>query len=65
MLLKIWSFFDKNPPFTVQQLKALVIKEEFEIINWPSIFNIKNTSHIDAIEETFNDPVFSQITLDF
>jgi len=65
LLLKIWSVFDKTPPFTVQQLQALVIKEEFEITDWPTIFNIKSTPHSDAISETFNDPIFSQVTLDF
>ena len=64
-LLKIWSIFDRDPPFTTQQLEALVTKEEFEIINWPKIFNVKNTPYKDAINETFNFPPFSEITLDF
>tara|TARA_B100000795_G_C22694902_1_gene397171 strand:+ start:1 stop:945 length:945 start_codon:yes stop_codon:yes gene_type:complete len=65
LLLWVWALFDRNPPFTVQQLEALIIKEEFEIINWPEIFNIESTSHSDAINETFCDPILSKITLDF
>jgi len=63
-LLKIWAICDKKPPFTIQQLEALVIKEEFEIIDWPSIFDVKVTAYSDAINATFNDSVFSYITLD-
>jgi|TARA_B110000967_G_C18896311_1_gene570908 nucleoside-diphosphate-sugar epimerase len=65
ILLHTWSLFDKNPPFTVKQLQALVIKEEFEITDWPQIFNIKSTSYVNAINETFNDSTFSKVTLDF
>jgi nucleoside-diphosphate-sugar epimerase len=64
-LLKIWAFFDKNPPFTADQLKALVAHDEFEIINWPAVFEIKSTPFARAIDQTFNDPVYSKITLEF
>ena len=64
-LLKIWAFFDKNPPFTVEQLKALVIKEEFEVIDWPNCFNVPFTPFAAAIDETFNHPVNSKYELKF
>ena len=38
ILLKAWSLLDRNPPFTVDQLKALIIDEEFEVIDWPKRF---------------------------
>ena len=64
-LLSLWALFDRNPPFTTQQLEALIAKDEFEIINWPSIFDIEATSFKDAIEETFTDDRYSNVELDF
>jgi nucleoside-diphosphate-sugar epimerase len=64
-LIATWSLFDKNPPFTTQQLKALVAKDEFEIIDWPSIFNVPCTSFQNAINETFNDPRYSSVVMEF
>lgn len=64
-LLSFWAIFDKNPPFTTQQLEALTAKDEFEIIDWPSIFDINATSFKDAIEETFTDSRYSDVELEF
>jgi nucleoside-diphosphate-sugar epimerase len=64
-LLKIWGTFDKNPPFTADQLKALVAHDEFEVIDWPNIFGVQQTTFTDAINETFNHPQFSKIVLEF
>jgi nucleoside-diphosphate-sugar epimerase len=64
-LLWIWALFDKNPPFTTQQLEALNAKDEFEVIDWPSIFNVSYTSFSRAIEETFNHPIYSKVVLNF
>lgn len=65
ILLWIWGIFDKNPPFTTQQLSALIAKDEFEVIDWPIIFNVASTPFSTAMEETFNDPLYSQVTLEF
>jgi nucleoside-diphosphate-sugar epimerase len=64
-LLWFWALFDKNPPFTTQQLQALVAKDEFEVIDWPSIFKVSCTTFARAIGETFNDPVYSKVELEF
>jgi len=64
-LLKTWALFDKNPPFTADQLQALVAHDEFEIIDWPSIFNVKATPFAKAIDQTFNDPTYSKVVLEF
>lgn len=64
-LLWIWGLFDKNPPFTTQQLKALTAKDEFEVIDWPSIFGVPYTCFSDAIHETFCDPRYSKVVLEF
>ena len=64
-LLWAWAFFDKNPPFTTQQLAALSTKDEFEVIDWPGIFGVPYTPFAKAIDETFNDPVYSKVVLEF
>jgi len=64
-LLWVWALFDKNPPFTTQQLKALVAKDEFEVTNWPENFGVPYTPFEKAIEETFNHPVYSKVALEF
>lgn len=64
-LIATWSVFDRNPPFTTQQLKALVAEDEFEVTNWPEIFGVSPTKFDDAIRETFSHPVYSSIVLEF
>ncbi len=64
-LIWFWGLFDKNPPFTTQQLSALVAKDEFEVIDWPKIFNVPYTPFVDAIRMTFNHPIYSQYVLEF
>jgi nucleoside-diphosphate-sugar epimerase len=64
-LLWVWGKFDKNPPFTTQQLAALVAKDEFEVNDWPKTFSVPLTPFNRAINETFNDPAYSKIVLDF
>lgn len=64
-LLWVWGLFDKNPPFTIQQLSALSAKEEFEVIDWPSIFGVPCTPFKAALDETFNDLRYSGVVLKF
>lgn len=65
LLLWVWGLLDKNPPFTTQQLSALTAKDEFEIIDWPSIFCVPYTSFSDAIHETFSHEKYSSVILEF
>jgi len=64
-LLWLWGVFDKNPPFTTQQLAALSTKDEFEVIDWPTLFGVPYTPFTTAIDETFNHPIYSKIQLEF
>jgi nucleoside-diphosphate-sugar epimerase len=64
-LLWLWSQFDRNPPFTTQQLAALVARDEFEVIDWPTIFGVTCTPFAQAIDETFNHPVYGRVVLEF
>ena len=65
VLIWIWGLFDKNPPFTTQQLAALSTKDEFEVIDWPGIFGVPYTPFVKAIDETFKDPRYSKVVLEF
>lgn len=65
LLLLVWGWLDKNPPFTTQQLSALVACDEFEVIDWPTMFGVTATPFSKAVEETFNHPVYSKIVLEF
>jgi uncharacterized protein YbjT (DUF2867 family) len=64
-LLKIWALFDKTPPFTADQLQALVAGDEFAVIDWPRIFAVTPTPFAQAVRETFTHPVYSDVVLDF
>jgi nucleoside-diphosphate-sugar epimerase len=64
-LLKINALFDKNPAFTVAQLKALATPDVFEVIDWPTIFCVRATPFQEALDKTFRDPVYSHVALDF
>lgn len=65
LLLSTYALFDRNPPFTTKQLEALVTPDEFEVIDWPGIFNVTSTPLKQALKETFQDPVNSKIVLEF
>lgn len=65
LLLWFYALFDRDPPFTTQQLSALVAHDEFELIPWWDIFDVKATSLEQAMRETFTDPTYSQYVLEF
>ena len=65
LLLRIWGWFDRNPPFTTQQLEALVADDEFEVIDWPAIFDVQATPFASAVQETFRHPEYSDVVLEF
>ena len=65
LLLKINALWDKNPAFTTGQLEALVTPDVFEVIDWPGIFGVRATPLRIALEQTFRDPTYSSVTLDF
>ena len=64
-LLRIYAWFDRNPPFTVHQLEALVIDETFEDVDWETRFAVRATPLHQALELTFNHPRYSHIVLEF
>jgi hypothetical protein len=64
-MLRAYALVNKNPPFTTQQLQALVTPDVFEVIDWPTIFGVRATSLRDALFETFRDPKYASVSLEF
>ena len=44
---------------------SIVTPDVFELIDWPAIFGVRPTNLEQALTETFRDPVFSLIVLEF
>jgi nucleoside-diphosphate-sugar epimerase len=65
VLLWFYALFDRDPPFTTQQLEALVAHDEFELIPWWDIFNVTPTPFEAAIRETYTDKTYSSHVLHF
>jgi nucleoside-diphosphate-sugar epimerase len=63
LLLRCYALFDRHPPFTTQQLAALVIPEEFEMIDWPAIFGVRMTPIQEALTRTFHERPYCDIVL--
>jgi nucleoside-diphosphate-sugar epimerase len=64
-LLATYAVVDRNPPFTTKQLAALVTPDVFEVIDWPAIFGVQATPLREALDLTFNHPVYSKVELAF
>jgi nucleoside-diphosphate-sugar epimerase len=64
-LLFVYGLFDRDPPFTTAQLKALVTPDVFEVIDWPGIFGVQATPLKQALADTYRHPTYSQIVLEF
>ncbi len=65
VLLKANEILDRNPAFTTKQLEALVKPDVFEVIDWPGIFNDRVTPLQEALRESFCDPNYSMVALEF
>jgi nucleoside-diphosphate-sugar epimerase len=63
LLLRAYALIDHHPPFTTQQLEALVIPEEFEMIDWPGIFGVTLTPLREALMRTFRERPYCDIVL--
>jgi nucleoside-diphosphate-sugar epimerase len=65
LLLRIYALADRDPPFSVRQLEALVTPDIFEMVDWPKIFSVSSTPLAEALAETFRDPTFSRVVLEY
>jgi len=63
-LLWIYAVFDKHPPFTCSQLKALTIGDYFQGVDTQKEFGITLTPIRQAMEETFTDSRYASVVID-
>jgi nucleoside-diphosphate-sugar epimerase len=61
-LLMMYQLINRAPPFTTDQLEAFTTPDEFEIIDWPQMFDVTPTALDEAIKQTFQ-PRHAKITL--
>ena len=64
-LLWVYGLCDRDPPFTTTQLEALATPDVFETIDWPGIFGVRATPLRAALAETFQNPAYAHIVLEF
>ena len=64
-LLKIWALISEKPAFTTSQLYSLIAGDQFEIIDWQNIFNVKSTPFKEALNITHNHKKYSKINIPF
>jgi len=65
LLLRIYAVFDRDPPFTTSQLKALTAHDVFEVIPWWDIFEVKPTPIQEAMKETLLNETYNKYILKF
>lgn len=62
-LLRFYALFSKRPPFTAQQLDALIAGDIFIGIDIEATFGVTPTPLTIAFQETFTHPTYSTIYL--
>ncbi len=65
VLLKIYAMVDRDPPFTVSQLKALTADDVFEVVPWWDIFEVTPTPIEAAMQETLLNETYNKYILKF
>lgn len=64
-LLQLWALVSRQPAFTKDQLKALTAGDQFELIDWPTIFSVPATPLATALRISYGDPRFSEVIIPF
>jgi nucleoside-diphosphate-sugar epimerase len=64
VLLWVYALFDKHPPFTCSQLKALAVGDYFTGVDTRREFGIALTPVRDAMKETFTDVRYADVVIE-
>jgi uncharacterized protein YbjT (DUF2867 family) len=64
LALQLYGAFSRRPPFTVDQLEALIAGDEFRGVDMERTFGFRPTPFKLALEQTFGHPVYSKVALD-
>ena len=62
-LLRTYALFSRQPPFTADQLTALVAGDDFSGVDTAAVFNVKQTPFPEAVREAFCDPRYADVVL--
>lgn len=62
-LLQAWALLSRQPAFTRDQLEALTAGDEFDLIDWPTIFSVQATPLAEALRITYRDPRFRNVVI--
>jgi nucleoside-diphosphate-sugar epimerase len=60
-LLRLYSVFSSRPPFTADQLEALVAGDDFKGVDTEAVFGFRQTPLEQALRESYCDPRYSHI----
>jgi len=64
VLLRVYALFSAKPPFTSDQLAALVAGDMFEGVDIEETFGFTPTPFATALEQTLTHPTYSHVVLD-
>jgi nucleoside-diphosphate-sugar epimerase len=64
LLLRLYAVFSRRPPFTADQLTALVAGDDFAGVDTEHAFGFRQTPFADAIRETFDDARYGSIVVE-
>jgi nucleoside-diphosphate-sugar epimerase len=60
-LLRVYALFSNKPPFTADQLEALVAGDDFKGVDTEKVFGFRQTPFEDAVRESYCDPRYSHV----
>lgn len=63
-LLRAYALISRKPPFTADQLKALIAGDDFRGVDTQAVFDVTQTPFAEAMDATFNDPRYGGICLE-
>lgn len=64
LMLRAASLLMKKPPFTVDQMHALMAGDEFTGVDIEKVFGFRPLGFAEAVRETFNHPRYSRVVLE-
>lgn len=64
LMLRAAALVMKKPPFTVDQMHALMAGDEFTGVDIEQVFGFRPLGFAEAVKETFNHPRYSSVVLE-
>ena len=64
LLLRTYALFSKKPPFTADQLEALIAGDDFRGVDTHRVFGVKQTPFEEAIRQSYCDSRYDRVVLE-